>query len=138
MKTKLLLLLSSLLIPSIVLAQVVCGAGPDADLAACASPAPDLGPAVVIEQAGPISPAPIIDSYGQTLPRITPWSNEQLQGWHNDAASEGRERKGYQHYLSCWHSLADSKNHYGSCKANLEAHQRAIEIYRRRAASCNR
>ena len=74
--------------------------------AACADPAPVPVQLPAPVPAGTISPAPIIDGYGNELPNLKPFSNKQLQGWHDDAASEGVDRRAYQHYLACWNNRA--------------------------------
>lgn len=47
----------------------------------------------------------IKDAYGVELPALPGATSEQLQSWHDDAASEGINRA-YNHYLACWHTRA--------------------------------
>lgn len=53
-------------------------------------------------------PAPTLkvkDAFGGELPTLAPFTVQQLQVWHDDAASDGTN-KAYNHYLACWHNRA--------------------------------
>lgn len=75
----------------------LCGGVP------CVDTAPPVGtpaPAPTV-----VATPEIKDLFGGTLPNLYPFSNKQLQEWHDDAATEG-PTNAYNHYLACWHTRA--------------------------------